>query len=301
MFTLAHLSDIHLGPLPRPLYVELAGKRMLGYLNWQRRRRRYTRDVLDLLLADLASQQPDHVAITGDLVNLSLPREFMLARSWLETVGSPDRVTVVPGNHDAYVRLRRDPGLLRWADYMRSNEEAEELASPEACFPFLRRFGDVALIGLSSAIATMPLMASGRLGRAQLARLGLLLDELGRQGLCRVLLIHHPPLPGVSWKKSLHDAGALRRLLLRHGAELALHGHLHADSVGSLETPHGPVHVVGIAAASAAYGQPGMGGRYNLFGIRKGERGWEIHLRSRSIGQDGAAIEIDHGLLASRA
>src|SRR5579863_1659945 len=104
-FTLAHLSDPHLPPLPVPRLPELAGKRLLGYLNWTRNRHRFhRRDVVDMLVSDLQAQVPDHVAITGDLVNLSLEAEFAAARAWLENIGTPERVTVIPGNHDAYVR-----------------------------------------------------------------------------------------------------------------------------------------------------------------------------------------------------
>ena len=39
-FTLAHLSDPHLAPLPKPRLRELMGKRALGYLNWVRNRKR---------------------------------------------------------------------------------------------------------------------------------------------------------------------------------------------------------------------------------------------------------------------
>ncbi len=38
MFVLAHLSDPHLGPLPRARMRELASKRMLGFVNWRRGR-----------------------------------------------------------------------------------------------------------------------------------------------------------------------------------------------------------------------------------------------------------------------
>src|SRR5882757_9701820 len=104
-FTLAHLSDPHLPPLPAPTFRELAGKRALGYLNWTRNRHKvHRREVLDTLVADLQAQRPDHIAITGDLVNISLAAEFGPARAWLQGVGPPDRVTVVPGNHDAYMR-----------------------------------------------------------------------------------------------------------------------------------------------------------------------------------------------------
>src|SRR6202521_2488852 len=104
-FTLAHLSDPHLPPLPRPRLSELAGKRALGYLNWTRNRHKFhKRDVLDTLVSDMQEQAPDHIAITGDLVNLALEAEFSPSRAWLESGGAPDRVTVIPGNYHAYVR-----------------------------------------------------------------------------------------------------------------------------------------------------------------------------------------------------
>src|SRR5471030_2866426 len=105
-FTLAHLSDPHLPPLPAARFRDLAGKRVLGYLHWTGRRHKYhRRDVLDTLVSDMQAQTPDHIAVTGDLVNLALEAEFVPARKWLERVGASDRVTVIPGNHDAYVRV----------------------------------------------------------------------------------------------------------------------------------------------------------------------------------------------------
>src|SRR5689334_1961772 len=107
-FKLAHLSDPHLPPLPKPRPVELAGKRALGYINWVRNRHKYQRrDVLDALVEDIRTQGPDHIAVTGDLVNLALEAEFAPALAWLQGVGPPDRVTAIPGNHDAYVQATR--------------------------------------------------------------------------------------------------------------------------------------------------------------------------------------------------
>ena len=122
MFLLAHLSDPHLGPLPTPPPLELLSKRGLGFLNWLRKRRAIHRpDVLARIVADLKSQSPNHTAVTGDLVNLSLSSEFAPARAWLETLGAPDTVTLVPGNHDAYVRAAAGFGARHWADYMRGD------------------------------------------------------------------------------------------------------------------------------------------------------------------------------------
>src|SRR5450631_1645976 len=126
-FTLAHLSDPHLPPLPVPRLRELAGKRALGYLNWTRNRRRYhRRDVLDALVSDMRAQAPDHIAVTGDLVNLALEAEFAPARAWLESVGTPDGVTIVPGNHDAYVRATQRRFAETWRSYLEGDDASGE-------------------------------------------------------------------------------------------------------------------------------------------------------------------------------
>ncbi len=92
MFVLAHLSDPHLAPLPKPRWPELVGKRVTGYLNWRRRRQLIHRaDVLARIIADLKSQWPDHIAVTGDLVNIALAGEYAPARGWLESLGRAAR------------------------------------------------------------------------------------------------------------------------------------------------------------------------------------------------------------------
>ena len=75
-------------------------------------------------------------------------------------------------------------------------------------FPYLRRRGPLALIGLSTAVPTPPFMATGRLGEAQLARLAETLVALAREKLFRVVLIHHPPVSEAKRHKRLTDAGA---------------------------------------------------------------------------------------------
>ncbi len=150
-FTLAHLSDPHLPPLPSLRLRDLAGKRALGYLNWTRNRRKvHKRDVLDALVSDLQAQKPDHIAITGDLVNLALEAEFAPSRAWLESVGAPERVTVIPGNHDAYVRATQHRFAEAWGNY-RGGDDATDAG---VTFPSLRRRGPLALISVSSAVPT---------------------------------------------------------------------------------------------------------------------------------------------------
>ena len=173
-FTLAHLSDPHLPPLPEARWRDLAGKRALGYLNWTRNRHKYhRREVLDALVADMQAQRPDHIAVTGDLVNLALDSEYAPAQAWLKGVGTPEHVTVIPGNHDAYVRTTQHRFADSFGDYLRGDAGTEDIA-----FPFLRRRGPLALIGTSSAVPTPPLMATGTLGRTQLDALDRQLSQL---------------------------------------------------------------------------------------------------------------------------
>jgi 3',5'-cyclic AMP phosphodiesterase CpdA len=281
-FTLAHFSDPHLPPLPVPRLGELAGKRMLGYLNWTRNRRKYyRREVLDALVSDMRTQAPDHVAMTGDVVNLAIEAEFAPALSWLKSVGPPDQVTAVPGNHDAYVRATQHRFAEVFSDYLRGDG-----ASDGGCtFPFLRRRGPLALIGLTSAVPTLPFMATGRLGRAQLAALERILIELSAEQAFRVLLVHHP-LRSDSRPKRLTDSSKLLALLGRYGVELILHGHDHIHSTMWFDGPNGKIPGIGVPAASALARGRHPAAAYNLLTIERDGNAWRCEQTVRGI--DGA-------------
>jgi 3',5'-cyclic AMP phosphodiesterase CpdA len=277
-FTLAHLSDPHLPPLPAATLRELAGKRALGYLNWTRNRRKvHRREVLDALMSDMQAQTPNHIAITGDLVNLALEAEFEPARTWLESVGTTDRVTVIPGNHDAYVRATQHRFAEVWRDYLGSDE-----ASDGVTFPSLRRRGLLALISLSSAVPTPPLMATGWLGRSQLDALDRILARLAAEQAFRVLLVHHP-LRSDSRTKRLTDSSELLALLNRHGVELILHGHDHVHSTIWIDGPAGKIPAVGVPSASAVAHGRYPAAAYNLFSIAREGAAWRCEQTVRSI------------------
>ena len=104
-FTIAHITDPHLSPAPMPGFADLRLKRVMGFINWKRGRERLNdMALLKRLVADLRAQRPDHVAVTGDLVNIGMAAEFQRAALWMETLGEASDVSFVPGNHDAYVR-----------------------------------------------------------------------------------------------------------------------------------------------------------------------------------------------------
>jgi 3',5'-cyclic AMP phosphodiesterase CpdA len=276
MFTLAHLSDPHLAPLPSPAPRELFSKRGLGYLNWLRKRRRIHRpEPLAALVADLAAHHPDHIAVTGDLINLSLSNEFAPARGFLERLGPPDRVTLVPGNHDSYVRAATAFAPRHWGEYMRGDRGED--------FPFVRRRGPLALIGLSTSLPTWPFAATGRLHGDQLARLDGLLAELGREGLFRVVLIHHPPVAKANYFRRLTDAAAVREVLRKHGTELVLHGHHHAAELVWLAGPRVTIPCVGVPSASGAPGHHDDPAGYNLYEIDGTAGAWRCTMVSHSL------------------
>jgi 3',5'-cyclic AMP phosphodiesterase CpdA len=291
MFLLAHLSDPHLAPLPRPRVLELVGKRATGYVNWRRKRQLVHRsDVLGRIVADLKQQAPDHIAVTGDLVNIAIAAEFKPARGFLESLGSAREVTLVPGNHDAYVRSGIGYSQLHWDAYMRGDDGGS--------FPFLRRRGPLALIGLSSAVPTAPLMATGRLGAEQITRLGELLGRCA--GSFRVVMIHHPPASKPSRRfKRLLDGPAFRAALARHGAELVIHGHDHERALIHLDGPQRPIPVVGVPSASeASPGEHDPAG-YNLYRIEGDNGAWRCEVVSRGLTPDGKqVVEIERMMLA---
>ena len=277
MITLAHLSDIHLAPLPPVRATELINKRITGFLNWKlKRHRTLDGEGLATLVRHMNSQSPGFVAVTGDLMNLSLDAEIDTALGWLQALGSPDMVAVTPGNHDAYVPGQLEQALERWAGYVLGETIDENQ------FPFVRRLGEVAIVVCNSAIPTLPGMAYGRFDRQQQQRLARCLRLLGDAGYFRIVMIHHPPnVESGHPRYGLHGARLFRAAVAEAGAELVLHGHTHKSTIYAIPGPQQDVPVVGVAAAGTA--QSDTGGhdpaRYNLFRIERVGSSWQCTLR----------------------
>lgn len=266
--------------MPKPHHLQLFGKRAIGYMNWQRKRYAiHRREVLAQLVADIHAHRPGHIAITGDLVNIALPAEFVEASAWLKTVGPPHDVSLVPGNHDAYTFSTRHHFAHAWMDYLRGDDGA----NPPA-FPYVRRRGPLALIGLSTAIPTAPFMATGLLGREQRKALERILLKLKQENLCRVLMIHHPPYisPG-RWAARLRDADDLRDILKRQGVELLLHGHDHRHATVWFDGPDGKIPAIGVPSSSASPGGHYHPAAYNLFSITHANEAWQIEQTVRGF------------------
>ncbi len=283
VFTLGHLSDLHLISPGDLRTSELLNKRIFGYFSWRLHRHiSHRREVLSALLQDLQAMPMDHIVITGDLTHLGRPAEYSRALEFLHKLGPPSDVTVVPGNHDAYIAVDWQQTYARWVQYLSGDSDTvpggvTQVRKPE--FPILRRRGQTALIGVCTARPSPPLFATGQAGRRQLQKLEELLVESGRQDLFRVVLIHHPPVSGVvQWRKRLKDAKNFRVVVKRCGAELILHGHVHRRSITQLPAPHGQAPVISVSSASALGSISDRRARFHVYRIAPGSPGWEMRL-----------------------
>lgn len=291
---LAHLSDPHIAGAGAIDWHDLVGKRILGYLRWKLLRRSEHRlSLLTRLRLDLSRTRPDHIVVTGDLTRLGLPVEFDKARRWLAELGPPDRVTVVPGNHDAYVRTDWHETFAGWLAYMVSDpphRQNSPTGSLNDLFPTLRVRGPIALIGVSTAHPSAPHLAVGGMGVDQLERLAVLLKLTAGCGLFRIVFIHHPPISGiVSRRRHLTDRFPLQRVIYRFGTELILHGHAHRTTHHFLKTRFGPVPVMGAPSITSLGRTRQRRAGYRLYTITPFGKGWNVGIAQRtySIADNG--------------
>jgi 3',5'-cyclic AMP phosphodiesterase CpdA len=290
-FVIAHFSDPHIARVDQIVKRDLLNKRLLGYLRWKLKRRfEQSYELLTILHKDLQRSKPDHIAITGDLTQLSLPDEFKKARDLLQSLGTPEQVTVIPGNHDTYVKTAWHQSFAHWLDYMlgdAQDQQAGSITSLDELYPTLRIRNRIALIGICTAQPSGPHLATGAIGADQLKKLENILKQIDSQRFFRIILIHHPPIPGVvNWRRSLTDAPSLHALLERYGAELVLFGHAHKTAHGDLDTPAGLIPAIGAPSASSLGRTEERRSRYYLYKIRPSVEGWDVHMNERVFSLD---------------
>ncbi len=269
-------------------------KRALSRFAWRRKRRTHRPEVLDALVADVQARRPDHIVLTGDLTNFSTLEEYAAATAWLGGLGAAADVTLSPGNHDALIGARAGDPLAAWGAWLGDD--------PAEAFPKVRIRGPVALVNLSSAVPTALHLAQGRLGEAQIGRLGEILRTLRDAGLYRLVMLHHPIAEGaVSARKSLTDAAALREVLAREGAELVLHGHAHESLVTRVPGRGGPIPVLGVPSASAAPGRHSEPARWHELAISRDGEGFTTRVAARGVTPEGTFEDLGAYALTSPA
>ncbi len=264
---LAHFSDVHALSLDGARPWQFLNKRVAGYLNLRlNRREKHPVALFRAIVDDLNSRPVDHVVVTGDLTNLSLRPEFELARQILDGLAlGPEHVTVIPGNHDVYTLGALQQKLFR--RLLQPYATADGKASVE--FPLVRVRGEVAVVGLSTALPSPPPLADGWLGAEQIDAVDRALAAL--EGKFRVLLLHHPPYRNRhAVLRGLRDRRSLQKVLAQRGCELVLHGHEHRDLRVTLPGPRGPIPVIGVGSGTYDDARADRRARYNVYTIEGG-------------------------------
>jgi 3',5'-cyclic AMP phosphodiesterase CpdA len=275
---IAHISDLHILALAGAVPFRLFNKRATGYANLRlRRKHQHKSEIVRAIARHLSTSKIDHVVITGDVSNLALEAEFQAVRSVLDDVLRlpPSAVTIVPGNHDVYTRGAQKKRRFSqyFAPYLTSDLPSLGTEQPGGLFPIVKLRGPVAIIGLSTALARLPFVASGRLGLAQLQALEKILASPEVRKRTPVVLLHHPLFNPATWSRmkarleGLEDAGQLRELLTPLSRGLLLHGHLHRRIHHKLTTRGGHVDVVGATSASLVHSNAARMAGYNLYEI----------------------------------
>lgn len=281
MFHLAHISDVHLSPLPNPSVTELLGKRLTGYINWKKKRKgTMGTKTLDAVMQSVEREKPHHLMLSGDIVNLSLDAEFEQAYKWISQKGDPHDISLTFGNHDAYVLGAFHKACKTFQPWI-TGDKKQSWSAP---FPYMRVRDNIAIIAVSSALATPPFQASGYFGHTQAKHLEQLLLEAKALNLFRVVMIHHPPFYNAThFHKKLWGIQHFQNVIKHCGAELVLHGHTHLPTLNHIKTPYGVIPVVGVASASQAFGGHKPPANYNWFEIDQIKSQWKCRLKRYTI------------------
>jgi hypothetical protein len=223
MATLAQLTDLHLleddyadrpfGPRARLSYLSFGRSLDPG----ERRRR------VAAWLEEVRTSAVDHLLITGDLTEDGHLAQFeVLAELLADSRIPPERITLVPGNHDAYT----DGGA--WDEAMRG-PLAPYAPTSEIGVPL--RFRDVTIVPVSTAFHQSALRSAGAIGKEELEALGRITADPSLAGRPLVFAQHHPPgrhfLPILHWIDGFIEHQALMALFERCPHLHVIHGHTH--------------------------------------------------------------------------
>lgn len=259
---IAHVSDLHFAWARRDMGVSprrLLNKRVLGWVNMTFHRKHPLR-IAHALRDDLNHNPPDHLVVSGDLTNLALPGELRQARAWLEHLHlPPERITLIPGNHDAYVK----DGLSHF-------EEALSPWLPGEAWPRVQENGPVAFFGTSSSLPVPWFRAWGALGTEQLVALELQIRA--SQAPLKAVVVHHPPVLGDgrpdAHRRNNRDWERLVELCLGR-VDWILCGHTHKAFSYTFPGER-PLHVFCAGSTTALPKTFGAGATYNRYQVAQG-------------------------------
>lgn len=223
MTQIAHLSDLH---ILEEGHAHRTGnaKRRLSILNLGRpESAARRRDRAAHALREARRTGALHLVITGDLTEDGVPEQFDALAEILEASGwPPERVTLVPGNHDAYA----DAGAFEEA--LRGPLAAYRATSTMGAPVFLP---GLVLMPISTAMNQPVTRSAGAIAGVELEAIERAAEASRRSGATLLVAMHHAPqrrsLLPIQWIDGLRDHAAMTSLLDRFDHAHVIHGHTH--------------------------------------------------------------------------
>lgn len=270
---IAHFSDTHVLALRGASPTRFLNKRFTGAVNLAfARARHYRVEIFERLLEAIGQAAPDHTLCTGDLVNLALEEEFKHVRGLLEARFTPENLTLVPGNHDAYAKDAVVEGLFE--RYFGTWQPRQVSLNAASTYPVVRLLPGAYIVGLTTAIPSPAFMATGHIGEAQLEAMREAFSHEAAEDRFRLLMLHHPLLPDptrpLDHMRRLTDAQALIAQLWALGdrsPQLIIHGHNHVFRRNALPSLGTPIIQVSSASRSGTKHRA----EFNIYVIEDGQ------------------------------
>jgi 3',5'-cyclic AMP phosphodiesterase CpdA len=230
---IAHLSDLHLLE-PDIRRRTLRERVRLGYLSLFRpidAEARIRRAVRALTRA--REQGFDHLVISGDLTEDGTQGQFEeLARVLSESRVDPHRVTLVPGNHDAY------EGPKEFARALEGPLRPYASASGGHAGKVVD-LGDAVILPVSTAVHQHWAYSWGHIDSEGYEGLERRASDPGLSRRALVVVQHHAPtrhpIAALQWVDGLRGYSRLLALLSKLRGVQVLHGHLHRAMTRVLE------------------------------------------------------------------
>ena len=223
--TIIHISDLHFHSYPKKLS-EFNAKRILGATNLLiRRAREFPLKRAKLLVEIIQKMEWDHLVISGDITQLSLEKEFSLAREILDPLLiKSERVTVIPGNHDRYINQYDGTDLFTkyFGEFFGKNEIHVSKINQKWV-----------LVGWDSAHPNDLRTAAGTVKNITIQATEKLLQNFPDQ--TNFIVVNHYPLTfPEDWKfdrsHELYNLVPVRNWIMQNSQiRLYLHGHIHLN------------------------------------------------------------------------
>ena len=246
--TIIHISDLHFHSYPQNLS-EFNAKRILGATNLLiRRAREFPLKRAKLLVEIIQKMEWDHLVISGDITQLSLEKEFSLAREILDPLLiKSERVTVIPGNHDRY--FNQHDGTDLFTKYFGEFFGKNEIHVSEINQKWV-------LVGWDSAHPNDLRTAAGTVKSSTIQATEKLLKNSPDQ--TNFIVVNHFPLTfPEDWKfdrsHELYNLVPVRNWILKNSQiRLYLHGHIHLNWFHRLPRDSAPELLLVNSAASCS-------------------------------------------------